>query len=82
MTVYGKVTKKFTDSVNVTVNGGSAVNYKVSSDVNVYSVDTTKSKNNIVKADFADVSAYDEDENNRLFIRIYEDEVKELVIVK
>ena len=82
VTVYGKVTKKFTDSVNVTVNGGSTVNYKVSSDVNVYSVDTTKSKNNIVKADFADVSAYDEDENNRLFIRIYEDEVKELVIVK
>lgn len=82
VTVYGKVTKKFTDSVNITVNGGSAVNYKIPSDINVYSVDTSKSKNSINTASFSDISAYDSDENNRLFIRIYEDEVKELVIVK
>ena len=48
----------------------------------VYSVDASRSKRTILTADFDDVAAYDADENNRLFIRIYEDEVKELVIVK
>lgn len=80
--VYGKVEKRFADSVNVSVNDGAAANYSIGEDVKVYSVDTTKSKNNITSADFDDVTAYDSDENNRLFIRIYEDEVKELVIVK
>lgn len=80
--VYGKVTKRFDGSVNISVNDEKEVNYNVSKDAKVYSVDSTKSKNNISVVSFDDITAYDEDENNRLFIRIYEDEVKELVIVK
>lgn len=80
--VYGKVTKRFDGSVNISVNDEKEVNYNVSKDAKVYSVDSTKTKNNISVVSFDDITAYDEDENNRLFIRIYEDEVKELVIVK
>lgn len=82
MLVYGKVEKRFSDSVNVYVNDGTPVNYSIGEDVKVYSVDASRSKRTILTADFDDVAAYDADENNRLFIRIYEDEVKELVIVK
>ncbi len=81
-TVYGKVTKKFTNSINVTVNGGSAVNYALSDEVKVYKVDTTVSKNNITVAETGDIQVFDADENNRVFIKLYKDEVKEIVIIK
>ncbi len=81
-TVYGKVTKKFTNSINVTVNGGSAANYAIPSDVTVYSVDMTKSKNNILTAKVSDIEVYDTDENNRVFLKIYDDVVEEIVIIK
>ncbi len=81
-TVYGKVTKKFTNSINVTVNGGSVENFELSDDVTVYSVDTTKTKNNISVATKGDIQAFDEDENNRVFIKIYKDVVQEVVIIK
>ena len=81
-TVYGKVTKKFTNSINVTVNGGSAANYAIPSDVTVYSVDMTKSKNNILTAKVSDIEVYDKDENNRVFLKIYDDVVEEIVIIK
>lgn len=80
--IYGKVTKKFDNSINVSVNDGTAVNYTVSDETEVYSVDHTRSKNNILVSSFDEISVFDEDENNRVFIRIYEDEVKEIVIVK
>lgn len=79
--VYGKVSNKFTNSINVTVNGESS-NYSIPSDVTVYSVDTTISKNNITVAEVSDIQKYDEEENNRVFIKIYDDEVKEIVIIK
>ncbi len=81
-TVYGKVTKKFTNSINVTVNSSSAANYAIPSDVTVYSVDMTKSKNNILTAKVSDIEVYDKDENNRVFLRIYDDVVEEIVIIK
>lgn len=81
-TVYGKVTKKFSNSINVTVNGGSAANYVIPSEVTVYSIDTTKSKNNILTAKVSDIGVYDEDENNRVFLKIYDDVVEEIVIIK
>lgn len=81
-TVYGKVTKKFADSINVSVNGGSVVNYHLSSDVNVYSVDTTLVRNNVSVVTTGDIQSYDEDEGNRVFIKIYKDVVTEVVIVK
>lgn len=82
VTVYGKVTKKFASSINVSVSDGAAVNYDLASDVTVYTVDTAKSKNNIEVSTTGDIQAFDEDENNRVFIKIYEDIVQEVVIVK
>ena len=81
-TVYGKVTKKFTDSINVTVNGGSTVNYSLSKDVRVYKVDTTLSINQISVAETGDIQVFDETENNRVFIKIYKDVVQEVVIIQ
>lgn len=81
-TVYGKVTKKFAKSMNVTINDGEVINLQLPDDVTVYSVDTTKSKNNIKVATTGDIQAFDEDEGNRVFVRIYKDVVQEVVIVK
>ncbi len=81
-TVYGKVTKKFTNSINVTVNDGSESNYSIPSDAKIYSVDTTVSKNNVLTAQASDIQKFDADENNRVFIRIYDNTIKEIVIIK
>lgn len=81
-TVYGKVTKKFTNSINVTVNDASEENYTLSSDVKVYSVDTTISKNNVQSVSAADIQKYDNDENNRIFLKLYKGIVQEAVIIK
>ena len=80
--IYGKVSKKFSNSINVTVNDANERNIVLPSDITVYSVDTTKSKNNITTATVGDIQAYDEDEDNRVFIRIYDEIVKEVVIIK
>ena len=80
--VYGKVTQKFAQSMNVAVNDGEVKNYALSNDVVVYSVDTTKSKNNIETVTIGDIQKYTEDEDNRVFIKIYKDIVTEVVIVK
>lgn len=82
VTVYGKVTKKFTNSINVSVNGGNIVNYELPSDINVYSIDTTRTKNNISAASISDIQSFDEDENNRIFLKIYKEAVQEAVIIK
>lgn len=81
-TVYGKVTKKFSGSINVTVNDGSVMNLQLPKDVTVYSVDTTLTKNKVSVAEIGDIQAYDEDEGNRVFVKIYKDVVQEVVIVK
>jgi len=81
-TVYGKVTKKFADSINVSVNDNDVVNYALSEDVIVYSLDTSKSRNNIEVSDIGDIQKFNEDENNRVFIKLYKDVVTEVVIIK
>lgn len=81
-TVYGKVTKKFSNSINVTVNNGSTVNYELNNDINVYLIDTAAAKNSVTTAEIADIQSFDDDENNRIFLRLYKDEVKEAVIIK
>ncbi len=81
-TIYGKVQKKFASSMNVTVADASAVNIQIPEDVKVYSVDTSKSKNIIKVAETGDIYAYDEADQNRVFITSYKDQVKEIVIVK
>lgn len=81
-TVYGKVTKKFTNSINVTVNDQNVRNFQIPEDAKIYSVDTTKAKNNVTVATSGDIQAYDADEGNRVFIRLYDEVVKEIVIIK
>jgi hypothetical protein len=80
--IYGKVVNKFTSSINVTVNDGAVKNLQLSKDVKVYSVDTTKSKNNITVATIGDIQKFDEEENNRVFVKLYKDVVEEVVIIK
>ncbi len=80
--IYGKVVKKFAGSINVTVGEGSAENIQLPEDVTVYSIDTTKTKNNITVATRGDIQVFDEEEGNRVFIKIYKDVVQEVVIIK
>ena len=81
-TVYGKVVKKFSGSINVTVDGGDVMNLAISKDIKVYSVDTTLSKNKVTVAEIGDIQSFDEDEGNRVFVKIYKDVVEEVVIIK
>jgi len=80
--IYGKVSKKFTGSINVTVNDGEVLNIQLPSDVIVYSVDSTKTKNPVTVATAGDIQAFDADEGNRVFVKIYKDVVQEVVIIK
>ena len=79
--VYGKVTKKFTDTINVSVNGASAINYNVK-DALVYKFDTTKS-GKLTITDSGEIAKWEDVANEqRVFIRIYKDKVEEVVIVE
>lgn len=81
--VYGRVTKKFSDSINVTAGETSNVNYKISDEVKIYEVDTTSgSKTNVTIASKGDIAVFDEDEGNRIFLKLYKDAVVEAVIIK
>ena len=80
--VYGKVEKVFNDSVNVSVNGASAKNYEIDNNVRIYSIDSDASIKGVEVAEFSDIAVFDEDDNNRIFIRIVNHEVKEAIIVK
>ena len=80
-TVYGKVEKKFSNSINVSVEGESSANYSLNGAV-VYKYDSKKSTNKVTLAEAGEISKYDEADPQRVFIRIYKDEVKEIVIVR
>ena len=79
-TVYGKVTRKFGGSVNVEVSGNT-YNY-ATGDATVYMFDSARSKNPVSVVSAADIEIYEEDNEARLFVKIYQDEVQEMVIVK
>jgi len=79
--VYGKVTKKFANSVNVTVNDGSVENFSLEG-VNVYSYNSEKTSNKVSVVTSADIQRYDSSNPSRVFIRMYDDMVKEIIIVK
>ncbi len=81
ITVYGKVVKKFANSINVSVNGGAVENYATSG-ATVYEVNTTKTTNPVRVAEAGDITQYDELDVSRVFLRIYKDEVKEIIIVR
>lgn len=78
--VYGRVTKKFSGSVNVSVNGDIR-NY-ATGDAVVYLYDSSRTNNNIQVVSAADIEIYEEGNEARLFLRIYNDQVQEMVIVR
>ncbi len=78
--VYGRVTKKFAGSVNVSINGDIR-NFATGNAI-VYLYDSSKATNNIQVVSAADIEIYEEGNEARLFLKIYEDSVTEMVIVK
>lgn len=78
--VYGRAVKKFTNSVNLEVNG-EVKNYSTSG-ATVYSFNSTKKNNKVTVVSPADIEIYEEGNEVRLFIKLYKDEVKEIVVVR
>jgi len=79
-TIYGRVIKKFSDSVNVQVGNSAAENYEISN-ATVYVYDKTLNKNKISVGDSADIERY-ENNGGKVFMRIYKGDVKEVVVIK
>ncbi len=79
-TVYGKVAKKFSGSINMTVNG--AVQNFATGDATVYLYDSTRNKPRIELVSAADIEIFEEGNEARLFVKVYEDVVQEMVIIK
>ncbi len=79
-TVYGKVTKKFSDSVNISVNG-TVRNYSTR-DVTVYEYNSANKNNNVNVVTSGDIEIFEEGNEVRLFVKISEDKPTEMVIVR
>ncbi len=79
-TVYGKVTKKFSDSVNISVNG-TVKNYSTR-DVVVYEYNSANKNNNVNVVTSGDIEIYEEGNEVRLFVKISEDRPTEMVIIR
>lgn len=79
--IYGKVERKFADSINVSVNGGTVENYSLAN-AKIVSVDTEKTTNVVTIADAGEIQKFDELSPRRVLIRVYDHEVCEIVIVK
>ncbi len=79
-TVYGRVTKKFSDSINVSVNG-SIKNYSTE-DALVYEYNSQRKTGNISVVTAGDIEVFEEGNEVRVFIKVYEDKVAEIVIVR
>ena len=80
-TLYGKVTKKFANSVNVTVNGADEENFNIAG-ATVYNYDSTKNSGKISVVTPGDVQRYESANPRLVFMRIYDHEVKEIVIIR
>ncbi len=79
-TVYGRVTKKFAGSINMTING--AIHNFATGDALVYLYDSTRPKADIQVVSPADIEIYEEGNEARLFVKIFDDVVQEMVIIK
>lgn len=81
VTVYGKVEKKFTTSMNVSVNNADVENFSFDG-AKIYVVDTNKPRNKVSIGDAGDIAKFDEQDPSRVFLKIYKDVVQEVVVVK
>ncbi len=79
-TIYGKVTKKFSDSVNISVNG-TVQNYSTR-DVTVYEYNSANKTGKVSVVTSGDIEIYEEGNEVRLFVKISEDKPTEMVIVR
>lgn len=79
-TVYGRAIKKFTNSVNIDVNG-EVKNYSTAN-ATVYSYNSSKKNNKVTVVTPADIEIYEEGNEVRVFLKLYKDEVTEIVIVR
>ncbi|UKI37863.1 MAG: hypothetical protein L6V93_07420 [Clostridiales bacterium] len=67
-TYYGKVTKKFSNSFNLQVNGGEVMNFAIG-DADIYYVNTkNKQQKNVSIGDSGDIQKYDELDPERVFL--------------
>lgn len=80
-TYYGKVTKKFSSSFNMQVNDGTVHNFSIG-DADIYNIDTTISRNQVTVGDAGDIQKYDELDPARVFVRVYNDVVREIIVIR
>ena len=80
-TVYGKVERKFSNSINVSVDGDNTANYAIDQAI-VYDFDSAKVENQITVVTASDIQKYDEADPKRVFMKVYKNQVTEIVIVK
>ncbi len=81
-TVYGRVTKRFADSINVSVEGEGESNY-VLDGITVYKYDSNKTNNKITTGAATDIVKWENGSHEeRVFLRIYDDKLCEVVIIK
>ena len=77
---YGRAVKKFSNSVNIDVNG-EVKNYSTT-DATVYSFNSSKKNNKVTVVSPADIEIYEAGNEVRVFLKLYKDAVTEIVIVR
>ncbi len=81
-TVLGKVSNKFTTSINVVTGNMAETNYNIEK-AKVYNYDFTKpTSSQVTVVDSSFITKYDSGDARRVFLRIYKGEVTEVVIIK
>lgn len=78
---YGKVTKKFSGSFNMSVDGKTNKNYVIG-DADIYVVDNENKTNTIKVGDSSDIQKFDDAKPERVFVRIYKNEVKDIIVIR
>lgn len=81
-TVVGKITKKFSNSINVVANNMSETNFNIK-DAKVYMYDYSRPNGQQVKVvDASYLSKFDEADPQKVFVRIYKGVVTEIVLIQ
>ena len=81
LTEYGKITKKFSNSFNFQTNDGAVKNYAIGN-AEIYVVESGRNDKKISVGSKSDIRKYDDADPERVFVRVYKDEVKEIVIIR
>lgn len=79
--IYGKVSEKFSSSMNITVNDENEQNISFGS-AKMYLVDASKSNRIVVSATSGDIQKYDDADPYKVFVKSYKGVVSEIIIIK